>query len=85
MRQWNTRTSASLCGTSAARTKSGHFGVITSRTPRQVRSLNIQLIPYFQGLIFVVDSNDRERITEAQEELQKMVHVMAIIDDSKQC
>jgi len=27
-----------------------------------------------QGLIFVVDSNDRERITEAQEELQKMVH-----------
>merc|ERR1712071_214832 len=24
-----------------------------------------------QGLIFVVDSNDRERITEAQEELQK--------------
>jgi ADP-ribosylation factor protein 4 len=26
-----------------------------------------------QGLIFVVDSNDRERITEAQDELQKMV------------
>jgi signal recognition particle receptor subunit beta len=26
-----------------------------------------------QGLIFVVDSNDRERITEAQEELSKMV------------
>jgi small GTP-binding protein len=26
-----------------------------------------------QGLIFVVDSNDRERIVEAQEELQKMV------------
>ena len=26
-----------------------------------------------QGLIFVVDSNDRERIKEAQEELQKMV------------
>merc|ERR1712032_328304 len=26
-----------------------------------------------QGLIFVVDSNDRERITEAQEELQKML------------
>ena len=30
-----------------------------------------------------MDSNDRERITEAQEELQKMVHVMTIIDDSK--
>lgn len=26
-----------------------------------------------QGLIFVVDSNDRERIAEAQDELQKMV------------
>ena len=26
-----------------------------------------------QGLIFVIDSNDRERITEAQDELQKMV------------
>eukprot|EP00090_Calanus_glacialis_P011618 TRINITY_DN1998_c0_g1_i2.p1 TRINITY_DN1998_c0_g1~~TRINITY_DN1998_c0_g1_i2.p1 ORF type:complete len:181 (+),score=47.76 TRINITY_DN1998_c0_g1_i2:76-618(+) len=26
-----------------------------------------------QGLIFVVDSNDRERITEAQDELQKML------------
>ena len=28
---------------------------------------------YLQGLIFVVDSNDRERIGEAREELQKMV------------
>lgn len=28
-----------------------------------------------QGLIFVVDSNDRERITEAQDELQKMVYL----------
>ena len=27
----------------------------------------------FQGLIFVVDSNDRERIAEANDELQKMV------------
>ena len=26
-----------------------------------------------QGLIFVVDSNDRERISEAQDELQKML------------
>ena len=34
-----------------------------------------------QGLIFVVDSNDRERITEAQEELQKMVsgHLVIVI------
>ena len=27
-----------------------------------------------QGLIFVVDSNDRERISEAKDELQKMVN-----------
>ena len=27
----------------------------------------------FKGLIFVVDSNDRERIEEAQNELQKML------------
>ena len=26
-----------------------------------------------QGLIFVVDSNDRERISEAKDELQRMV------------
>ena len=28
-----------------------------------------------QGLIFVVDSNDRERISEAKDELQKMVNL----------
>ena len=32
-----------------------------------------------QGLIFVVDSNDRERISEAQDELQKMVKTSAKI------
>ena len=32
----------------------------------------------------MVDSNDRERITEAPEELQKMVHDMTIIDDLKE-
>lgn len=33
-----------------------------------------------QGLIFVVDSNDRERIAEAQEELQKMVNFSMHVD-----
>ena len=33
-----------------------------------------------QGLIFVVDSNDRERIGEAQEELQKMVRYTSTIN-----
>ena len=28
---------------------------------------------FFQGLIFVVDSNDRERAEEARDELSKMV------------
>ena len=32
-----------------------------------------------QGLIFVVDSNDRERIAEAQDELQKMVSDVFIL------
>ena len=32
-----------------------------------------------QGLIFVIDSNDRERVTEAQDELTKMVTIMWII------
>ena len=31
------------------------------------------LFSSLQGLIFVVDSNDRERIGEANDELQKMV------------
>ena len=31
-----------------------------------------------QGLIFVVDSNDRERISEAKDELQKMVKIKCI-------
>lgn len=28
---------------------------------------------YFEGLIFVVDSNDRERVNEAREELMRML------------
>lgn len=34
-----------------------------------------KLLNFLQGLIFVVDSNDRERIQEAAEELQKMVNI----------
>lgn len=33
-----------------------------------------------QGLIFVVDSNDRERITEAEKELQNMVRILYLIE-----
>ena len=31
---------------------------------------------WLQGLIFVVDSNDRERINEARDELYKMVSLL---------
>lgn len=34
---------------------------------------------FFQGLIFVVDSNDRERIQEGADELQKMVMFLKFI------
>lgn len=34
-----------------------------------------------QGLIFVVDSNDRERINEAKDELMRMVSKTYSIDD----
>lgn len=33
----------------------------------------IIFLSWFQGLIFVVDSNDRERIQEAREELMRML------------
>jgi len=39
----------------------------------QIVSLRYMKFCLTQGLIFVVDSNDRERATEAREELTKMV------------
>ena len=33
----------------------------------------LTLLHFFAGLIFVVDSNDRERIGEAREELMRML------------
>lgn len=33
----------------------------------------LKLIPLHAGLIFVVDSNDRERVNEAREELMRML------------
>ena len=41
-----------------------------------LKKLNFFFLPFFQnfvGLIFVVDSNDRERIGEAREELMRML------------
>ena len=126
-RRWNTRTSALLCGTWVARTRSVPSGDTTSRTHRvssvdqsqthRVSSVDQSLthrvssvdqsqshwtlsrlcgyrlkqgatyflshispcllypsLPFsLLGLIFVVDSNDRERVNEAREELMRML------------
>lgn len=59
------------------KTKSDHCGDITFKI-HKYKSLLIRLRPFHscfvQGLIFVVDSNDRERIGEAKDELSKMVN-----------
>lgn len=60
-----------------ARTRSGLSGGTTSKTHRCVQELTRNLLKlismFLQGLIFVVDSNDRERIGEAREELMRML------------
>ena len=35
--------------------------------------MQLKILFLLQGVIFVVDSNDRERIQEAREELERMV------------
>ena len=45
--------------------------------PPDVRRLFLIIVLDFQntqGIIFVVDSNDRERVSEAREELQRMLN-----------
>lgn len=42
--------------------------------PLQIRPLWRHYFQNTQGLIFVVDSNDRDRIGEAKEELQRMLN-----------
>ncbi len=44
---------------------------------RRLPSVTVMVAPFSpQGLIFVVDSNDRERIAEAKDELEKMVRCL---------
>jgi virulence-associated protein VapD len=40
----------------------------------QIRPLWRHYFQNTQGLIFVVDSNDRERVSEARDELQRMLN-----------
>jgi ADP-ribosylation factor protein 1 len=42
--------------------------------PLQIRPLWRHYFQNTQGLIFVVDSNDRDRIGEARDELQRMLN-----------
>uniref|UniRef100_A0A8C0JX77 ARF GTPase 1 n=1 Tax=Canis lupus dingo TaxID=286419 RepID=A0A8C0JX77_CANLU len=83
-RPWSTRTSASPCGMWVARTRSGLCGATTSRIHKVSRGAMARgrgrgafgagtNAHGSAGLIFVVDSNDRERVNEAREELMRML------------
>lgn len=45
-----------------------------SSCPRQIRPLWRHYFQNTQGLIFVVDSNDRDRVLEARDELHRMLN-----------
>ena len=70
----NTKTSHLLSGTSVDRTRSDLSGDTTSRIPKVTFLHDSQNVGTFSGLIFVVDSNDRERVGEAREELMRMLN-----------
>ena len=69
--------SSSTSGMWEVKTRSDHYGGITSRvTLRLSKEQEPVLIPYrtgTQGLIFVIDSNDRTRIDEARQELHRII------------
>lgn len=79
-RRSSTRISPSLCGTSEGRIRSARSGDIVSRFTLSLAhcilmpNSTISDFQNTQGIIFVVDSNDRERISEAREELQRMLN-----------
>ena len=88
-RQWSTRTLASPCGMWAVRTRCvdclselpflsfSWLPKLSSNTrdgPVQIRPLWRHYFQNTQGLIFVVDSNDRDRIGEARDELHRMLN-----------
>jgi hypothetical protein len=77
-RPLNTRTSRLPCGMSEVKTKSAPCGgIVRGSTASSKASLNrFPPIDFqnTQGIIFVVDSNDRERVSEAREELQRMLN-----------
>ena len=46
----------------------------------QIRPLWRHYFQNTQGLIFVVDSNDRDRVVEARDELHRMLNEVSFID-----
>lgn len=68
--------SPSRSGMLVVRIRFVHFGGITSKYINSISLNNNPITITFQntqGLIFVVDSNDRERVGEAREELMRML------------
>ena len=81
----NTRTSASQCGMWVVRTRyccnvlvfwqtRCSYTALTSWSFLQIRPLWRHYFQNTQGLIFVVDSNDRDRVGEARDELHRMLN-----------
>lgn len=69
-----------MCGTLGARTRYDRFGGITTQVWKDapaVPSSDVlieEFIPGTQGLIFVVDCADRDRIDEARQELHRIIN-----------
>jgi signal recognition particle receptor subunit beta len=61
---------------SEGRTRSALSGGIASGSLRYSMPFSDNILDFqnTQGIIFVVDSNDRERVSEAREELQRMLN-----------
>lgn len=83
LKQSSTRTSASLCGTLEVRPGNPCCQAIAAHGGRRascfagqdkIRPLWRHYYQNTQGVIFVVDSNDRERIEDAKAELGRMLN-----------
>lgn len=67
-----------MSGMWVGRIRSGRYGDITSPVQHEIKIPMHRRLIYFvcigtQGLIFVIDSNDRTRIDEARQELHRII------------
>lgn len=77
LKRSSTRISPSPSGTLEVKTRSALCGGIVNIPPHLCEiSIHSAFTDFqnTQGIIFVVDSNDRERVSEAREELQRMLN-----------